>query len=258
MEQREIPERRPDGRRRPKAAAANGAAPPRLLPDRGPPAGGHASDIVSQIEDEILHGRLPPGSRLDERALAQRFGVSRTPVREAIHRLSASGLVNLGGRQGAQIVHLEVSDLLDGFFVLAELEGMAARLAARRIRGEEKDRLRVLHEACAARSAERDEAGFFVANNAFHSAIIVASRNRILQDQLRATRLLIAPYRYYATFRPGRMQSSIPEHEAIMDAIIAGDGAAAASIMATHVNLLGDHLSDTLHILREHTEKLGL
>ncbi|MDQ0394365.1 GntR family transcriptional regulator [Labrys monachus] len=217
-------------------------------------AASHANEIVAKLEAEILQGRLPPGTKLDERALAERFGVSRTPVREALHRLSASGLVGLGGRQGAQIVRLQVSDLLDAFFVVAELEGMAARLAARRIRPEEREVLRALHEECARHCADGDEEAFFLANTDFHSAIIKASRNRILQDQLRNARLLVAPYRYYATFRPGRMVSSIPEHEEIMTAIFQGDGAKAASLMSAHVNLLGDNLSDVLHILESHTQ----
>lgn len=231
-------------------------ATPRGQRARAAPSG-HAGDIVLQLENEILNGRLPPGTKLDERALAEKFGVSRTPVREALHRLSASGLVALRARQGAQIVRLQVSDLLDAFFVVAELEAMAARLAARRIRPEERKVVEAWHLRCAEFDAAGDEDSFFRANTEFHSAIIEACHNRILQDQLRSARLLVAPYRYYATFRPGRMASSIPEHEAIMAAIFRGDGTAAGALMAAHVNLLGDTLSDVLHILEHRAATTG-
>lgn len=209
----------------------------------------HADDIVARIEEDLVLGRRAPGTKLDERALAEEFGVSRTPVREALHRLSARGLVVLRGRQGAQIAALPVSDILDAFFVVAELEGMAARLASRRIRRVERDAILAAQDRCAAASAAGHEDGFVQANAAFHDAIMRACHNRILQDQLHTVRLIVAPYRYLATFRPGRMMSSIPEHQAVIDAVFVGDGDRAASLMTEHVNLLGDQLSDLLHML---------
>lgn len=212
----------------------------------------HADDIVAQIEQDLILGRRAPGSRLDERALAERFGVSRTPVREALHRLSARGLVVPRGRQGAQVALLPVGDLLDAFFVVAELEGMAALFAARRTRPGDKVDMLAAQDRCATASAAGDETAFVGANAAFHDAILRASRNRLLQEQLHTARLVVAPYRYLATFQPNRMAASIPEHGAVLDAIFAGEGQAAASLMTRHVNLLGDHLSDLLHSLQDH------
>ncbi len=211
----------------------------------------HAADIVARIEEDLVLGRRVPGAKLDERALADEFGVSRTPVREALHRLSERGLIILRGRQGAQVASFPVSDILDAFFIVAELEGMAARLAARRIRPAERDLILAAQDRCVASNATGHEDSFVQANAAFHNAIIQASRNRILQSQLHTAGLIVAPYRYLATFRPGRMASSVPEHQAIIDAILAGDGEGAAALMIQHVNLLGDQLSDVLHLLRE-------
>jgi DNA-binding GntR family transcriptional regulator len=209
----------------------------------------HASDIVRQIEQEIAVGRWLPGAKLDERSLAEQFAVSRTPVREALQRLSAGGLVVLRGRQGAQIVELQTGDLLDSFFLVAELEGMAARLAARRMRPDERDIIRTAHDRCGVSAAAGDEEGFVRANAAFHDAIIAAAHSRVVGEQLARSKLLIAWHRYYATFRPGRMASSIVEHEGVMTAIFSGDSEKAAALMSQHVNMLGDNLSDVVNFL---------
>lgn len=212
-------------------------------------AGSQASEIVRRLEDEILHGHRAPGDRLDERSLAEHFGVSRTPVREALQWLAANGLVTLRGRQGARVVQLSVPDLLDAFYVIAELEGMAARQAARRIRPEQRQRLTASHDACEARAAAGDPKGFYEENTRFHDIILEACHNRVLQDRIRTVRALTAPYRRYVTFQPGRMTSSVPEHAAIMQAIFAGNGDEACRLMREHVNLLGEGLSDLLHML---------
>ena len=97
-----------------------------------------ADKVATAIEAQIISGVRKPGARLDERALATEFNVSRTPVREAIRKLAATGLVTDKGRRGAVVRHLTVSGLLDAFLVVSELEGIAARLAARRMTPDEK------------------------------------------------------------------------------------------------------------------------
>ena len=209
----------------------------------------HARDVAHRLEQEILRGLRLPGDRLDERSLAEHFGVSRTPVREALQWLSANGLVTLRGRQGASVAELSVPDLLDAFYVIAELEGMAARQAARRIRPEHRNRLEESHRACMAKVEAKDHEGFYEENLRFHDVIMDSCQNRVLQDQIRSVRALTGPYRLYVTFQPGRMESSIPEHQAIMDAIFSGRGEDACNLMCHHVNLLGEGLSDLLHML---------
>ncbi|MAY47634.1 MAG: transcriptional regulator [Rhodobacteraceae bacterium] len=223
-------------------------AEPTLEPGRRV-SGGHSTDIVRRLEEEILRGQLHPGERLDERGLADRFDVSRTPIREALHRMAASGLVEMRARQGAFLVELPVPDLLDAFALVAQLEGTAAGFAARRIQPDERNRLVALHEACAARAEAGDEEGFFEANTQFHSAIIDAGHSRVLGDRLWTLRLIVAPYRFHVTYRPGRMRSSIPEHAAILAAILEGHDREAARLMEEHVNLLSENLSDLLHMV---------
>jgi DNA-binding GntR family transcriptional regulator len=206
--------------------------------------------VVHRLEVEILKGQRKPGDRLDERQLAEQFGVSRTPVREALQRLAASGLVVSRGRQGLQVAQLSIADLLDAFSVAAEMEALASAQAARRIRPDQRRRLEAAHQACSVAAQALDAGGFYEANLEFHETISAASHNRILQDELRRLTVKISPYRRTITFQPGRMESSIPEHDQIMVAIFRGDATQASQVMRSHVTLLGEGLSDLLHFLR--------
>ena len=209
-----------------------------------------SANVVHRLELEILKGLRKPGDRLDERQLAEHFGVSRTPIREALQRLAASGLVVSRGRQGLQVAQLSLADLLDAFGVAAEMEALASAQAARRIQTDQRDRLEAAHRACSAAANVRDVDGFYEANLEFHETIAAASHNRVLREELRRLTVKISPYRRTITFQPGRMESSIPEHEQVMQAIFRGDAAQAAQVMRSHVTLLGDGLSDLLHFLR--------
>jgi DNA-binding GntR family transcriptional regulator len=211
----------------------------------------NAGDIARAIQTEIIEGLRKPGERLDERGLAEKFRVSRTPIREALKSLAATGLVTLRGRQGACVAKLSLPDLLDAFYVIAELEAMAARQAARRMRPDQRQRLEETHAACAARAEAGDHEGFYRDNQVFHEIIAEACQNRVLQEQVRAVSGLTAAYRRFVTYRPGRMLSSIPEHASIMQAILRGDGEGASLLMRQHVNLLGEGLSDLLRYLEE-------
>jgi DNA-binding GntR family transcriptional regulator len=218
-------------------AASRPPAPPSL-----------ATRIAQQLEDEILSGARALGERLDERDLAAHFNASRTPVREALHRLAASGLVVINGRQGARVARLTLIQLLDAFKVVAELEALAAEQAARRITPEQMAALEAHQQACEAAFAEHDTARFYEANVQFHEGILAACGNWMLREQLRAAKL-IAPYRRYITSQPGRMASSIVEHGAILASIRNGAGDVAASQMRSHVNALGVGVSDFLHYI---------
>lgn len=209
-----------------------------------------AAEIADVLEGDILRGTRKPGDRLDERQLAEEFEVSRTPIREAIQRLVASGLVTLRGRSGAVVAELSVAELLDGFTVVANLEALAAAQAARRAQPEHHRQLQAIHERCTDAARRSDVQAFFEANNDFHGMIAEASQNRVLQELLRAATLKTSAYRHYVTYRPGRMPSSIPEHQGILDAIMAGDSMLASQRMQGHVALLGEDLTDFLHFLQ--------
>jgi DNA-binding GntR family transcriptional regulator len=209
-----------------------------------------SGDIAKQLEEEILRGRVRPGHRLDERELSERYGVSRTPVREALQRLSASGLAVARGRQGLQVAQLSVADLLDALSVVAQLEALAASQAARRILPEQRKLLAEAHEACERAVDAGDPDTFYDANLSFHDVVVAASHNRVLQDEIRRLSLKTAPYRRAITFQPGRMTGSIPEHAAIMQAILANDGKLASELMNRHISLLTEGIADFLQFVR--------
>ena len=208
-----------------------------------------SNDIAQQLEEDLLRGRVRPGQRLDERELSERYGVSRTPIREALQRLSANGLAVSRGRQGLQLTRFSVADLLDALSVVAELEALASAQAARRITPGQRTALQAAHDTCGRAMQAGDSDAFYDANIDFHRAIADASHNRVLQDELRRLSLRTAPYRRAITFQPGRMTASQPEHAAVMDAILRNDGTSAAALMRRHVSQLTEGIADFLHFV---------
>ena len=201
-----------------------------------------AEALHRQLEHDILHGLLPPGMRLDEQDLAGRFGVSRTPVREAFRSLAASGLVELRSRQGAVVARVGITELLEMFQVMAELEGLCARLAARRVTASARAGLQAIHDRMIAAADDAD--AFYQINREFHDALYEAAQNEFLAKQTRALRNRVAAYRRQVTYLPGRIRGTIREHGAILAALDAQDPDAAHDTMRDHVNLLGDVLAD--------------
>ncbi|WP_225027516.1 GntR family transcriptional regulator [Xinfangfangia pollutisoli] len=213
-------------------------------------AGAKASseEIVQILEDDILNGRLPPGTKLDEQALANRFNVSRTPVREAIRELSANNLVEVRRNLGATVKTLTAAEVIDMFLVLAELEGLAARLCARRMSIEEIEEARACNRACAEAAANNDYAGFLAANAELHALIQRGARSQFLATEAAKLGKRLAGYRRAIT-HPRQMASSLDVHERILSAISAGDEAAAQSAMRAHVDVIAGSAADIVMAL---------
>lgn len=224
--------------------AAKGIARKKPKPDGAPRKLSRSEDLVRQLEDDILSGKLAPGVRLDEQELAIRFKVSRTPVREALWHLASSGLIQMRRHQGAIVKQHTITELIEMFQVMAELEGLAARLAARRITSEELVQLRRAHDLCRQRIELNDHEGFFKANNEFHDLIFSAARNQFLIEEARSLKRRVNPYRHYITYQPGRMQKSVEQHEAIVRAIENSNSEEAHTAMRMHVNMLAEEASD--------------
>lgn len=204
----------------------------------------HSQRIQQALEAEIFSGKLPPGARLDEVELAARFRVSRTPVREALRHLASSGLIQMRSRQPAQVVELSAHKLVEMFQVMAELEGLCARLAARRITPEQVSALHALHNELAELAGTDRVDDFYEVNRRFHELIYEASQNEFLAEQTRALRNRIGAYRRLVTHRPSRRAATLHEHAEVLRCIVAGDEQAAAAAMRDHVNLLGEKLLD--------------
>ncbi len=218
------------------------------LPNEQNSKGGetHAERIRKALETEIASGRIEPGKRLDEQEIALQFGVSRTPVREAFRMLAASSFVDLRGRQGAMVRSIAGHTLVEMFQVMAELEGLCARLAARRIKPEQMARIDAIHKRLEAACDPQGVDAFYDINQEFHEAVYEASCNAFLAAQTRGLRNQVAAYRRRVTRMPTRLDATLSEHSAVIEAIRAHDAERAHSAMRNHVNLLGDDLLDFL------------
>ena len=200
--------------------------------------------LRESIEEEIATGRLPPGSRLDEVELAGRFGVSRTPIREALNLLLGEGLIEMRPRRSAVVAELGPERLVEMFEVMAELESMCVRLAARRMSGEELDALQRVHEACRGAALANDSDAYFYANETFHYALYAGSHNAFLVEQAATLQRKLRPYRRLQLRVRHRVQRSFDEHESVVDALRAGDGERAAAHIRNHVTVQGERFAD--------------
>lgn len=208
------------------------------------PARRKADGVVATLGHQIIAGLRAPGSRLDERGLAEEFGVSRTPIREAIRQLASMGLLEDLGRRGIVVAKPTATTVLDAFVVVAELEGIAARLSAQRIKPDQLQAARDANDQCAAATSVT---AFNLANMALHNAIIAGSHNVLLVDQLRTARPMTFPYRHHLTQAAGYREKSIDEHAQVINAIAQGDAQTAQTMMTKHVNLQGE---DIINFLR--------
>ena len=170
-------------------------------------------DIRDALEQDILTGRSRPGEKLDEQALARRFDVSRTPVREALQQLASVGLIDLKPNRGAFVREVSIGELIQMFEVMAELEGMAGRLAARRAGEGAILRIRELLAACETAAASRDTDAYYAENGRFHAAIYEACGNAFLASEASRLHQRLKAYRRLQLRVPKRMEQSLAERE---------------------------------------------
>lgn len=196
--------------------------------------------LQEQLSREIVDGTLAPGTRLEEQALADRFGVSRTPVREALQALASTGLVQRASGRGMIVATVTQSRLHDMFEVMADLEALCAGYCAKRMTVAERAALEEIHQGSRALVADGDPAGYAEVNTAFHVAIYQGAHNDYLEEMAQITRSRLAPFRG-AQFRlESRLQNSFTEHDEIVTAILRGDMAGARRAMISHVEVVGE------------------
>jgi DNA-binding GntR family transcriptional regulator len=196
------------------------------------------------LEDDIVRGLLKPGERLDEGGLTQRFGVSRTPIREALQQLAAIGLVEMIPKRGAFVARVGLPQLVEMFEVMAELEGMCARLAARRITQPETEALQRALEACQQAAEHGDSDAYYYENERFHECIYRASHNGFLVQQTRQLQTRLKPYRRLQLRVRNRVNRSLEEHRDIVDAIMTGDESRAEASIEQHIKIQGERFAD--------------
>ena len=210
-----------------------------------------ALELQECIETAIIQGEFSAGERLDETRLAQRFGVSRTPVREALKGLAAARLVVIRPHAGVFVASPALDEIMEMFELMAMLEAFAASQAARRATDQELVALRKAHRECRSAAKGKDPAIFFVANQVFHGKIYAMAHNSALYETIMALDKRLAPYRRLITFRTGRVEESIDEHGAILVAIEQSDSDSASHAMGDHLGLLAEDARALARAARE-------
>jgi DNA-binding GntR family transcriptional regulator len=197
-----------------------------------------AQAILQSIADDIVHGRLLPGTALDETLLAESYGVSRTPTREALRQLEVIGLVEGRARRGAIVADVGERQLDEMFAVMAELEALCARWSAQQMTAAERRDLQAIHTGAAASVARGDRAAYIEANSRFHEAIYRGAHNLFLAEMTLSVRQRLAPFRHAQFETLGRLAKSHAEHDRVTQAIQRGDGDGAAREMRAHLAIV--------------------
>jgi DNA-binding GntR family transcriptional regulator len=194
-----------------------------------------AESVADKLAEEIVRRELTPGTRLDEVSLAARFGVSRSPVRDALRLLAGTRLVDHRPRRGFCVAVVDQEGLQDLFEAAGEIEALCARLCALRASAAERKRIQIVHQSTSRAAAAADAANYAALNEQLHQLIYAGSRNKTLAELALNMRHRLAPFRARMFFSAdNRMQGSNVEHDAIVRAIMARDADAAAHAMLEH------------------------
>lgn len=201
-------------------------------------------ELVDRLYEMIVDGTLAAGNKVPERALCESFGVSRTPMREALKVLAAEGLVSLEPNRGAWVTQISLEELEEVFPVMGVLEALSGELACQRITDKEVDHIRDLHRQMDTHYRNRNRPEYFKANQLIHEAILEAAGNKTLAQQYRTLAARMRRARYLANMSDTRWEKSLEEHEEILRALEDRNGKALAQI-------LRDHLANKFQTVRE-------
>ena len=213
-----------------------------------------STSLREEIEELIATGQLQPGYHLDETELASRFGVSRTPIREALIQLASMGIIEMRPRRGAQVATISPQQLVEMFEVMAEFEAMSGRNAARRMSKEEQIELQAAHEACKEARDAADPDEYFYKNEIFHGLIYAGSHNTFLTTQAMNLHRRLRPYRRLQLRVRDRVNNSFSEHDAVVQAILQGDGNLTANLLREHIMIQGQRFADLIASLPRTTQ----
>lgn len=210
---------------------------------------GRHVELVNDLEKKIITGKLLPGSRIDEISIAKEYNVSRTPVREALMQLNASGLIDLRPGKSATVASIDLKAMLQMFEVMSELEGMCGRLAARRANDDELKALQEIHKKSKKAVQKHDLEGYYELNVQLHETIYAACRNDFLIQQTTTLRNRLAAYRRGQLLSGNRIEQSFAEHSKIIESIIARDAEEADKLLFNHVMIQSGTINDFIATL---------
>jgi len=191
-------------------------------------------EVAELLRQRIFDGDLAPGSWIDEMKLAEEFGISRTPLREALKVLATEGLITMKVRRGAYVTEVSEKDLRDVYHLMSLLEADAARVVAEQASDEELAELSALHQLLEVNAGDRTR--FFQANEAFHLRLLEVAGNRWRNQMVSDLRKVMKLNRHHSLFKSGRIQESLAEHRAILQALQQRSPADAAQAVTTHFN----------------------
>lgn len=192
-------------------------------------------ELLERLRQLIVDGELVPGAKVPEKELCERFGVSRTPMREALKVLANEGLVTLTPNRGAMIAELTLEDLEETFPVMGALEALSGELACANITDVEIAQIRRLHAEMLAHYEARALRPYFQANQAIHERILAAARNQTLSALYRSLEGRLRQARFVANMSEKRWAQAVEEHERMIDALAARDGKKLATILKSHL-----------------------
>lgn len=192
-------------------------------------------EVAERLRELITEGRLSPGARLNERVLCEQIGVSRTPLREAFKVLAAERLVELSPNRGASVAALSRGDVEQLFELMGALEALSGELAAARRTQGEVDEIRALHFEMLAAHARRDLPAYYALNRRIHRAINRCARNAVLTETYESINSRIQNLRFRSNFNREKWDAAVREHERMLDALGAGDGAALRALLEEHL-----------------------
>lgn len=192
-------------------------------------------DVAERLREQIFNREIEPGSWIDEQKLAADYGISRTPLREALKVLAAEGLVELVPRRGCRVLELSDDDAEALFPVMAMLEGRCAHEATRRADDDDLADLQRLHGVLEKHAAAHDRDGYYAANHVFHSRVQALAANRWLDRVTGDLRRFMRLWRGRQLALPGRIDASINEHRVLLDAMLQRDARRAERAMHDHL-----------------------
>lgn len=192
-------------------------------------------EVAERIRDMIIEGTLAPGSRVPEKQLCEQFGVSRTPLREALKVLAFEGFVELLPNRGARVAKLTKETLKNTFEVMQSLEALSGELACARISEAELANIEALHYQMLAHYKSGNMQEYLLANQQIHEAIVVASQNDVLIDVYKNLNQRVRRVRFTAELSNDYWSKAVAEHEAMVEALRARDGAALGQILRRHL-----------------------
>lgn len=189
-------------------------------------------EVAELLRQRIFDRTLEPGSWIDELKIAEEFGISRTPLREALKVLAAEGLVTMKVRRGAYVTEVSEKDLRDVYHLLSLLESDAAAVVASTMTPEQLTELETLHQDLEKQVHDRD--AFFATNEQFHMRLLELADNRWRSQMVQDLRKVMKLNRHHSLFREGRLVDSLAEHRALMQALLARDPARAEAVTREH------------------------